>query len=118
MYPFWSFWQLFFFSQSFSFLLFWNYSPKLEEGNSEYDGDKVEEFYKKLFDDLNVDAEENAELMGFFSANIPPKESLVPLRATAFKAAVDYLSDDKANNISVLRCINVAVHCFERTCLL
>jgi hypothetical protein len=66
---------------------------------------------------LNVDAEENAELMDFFSANIPPKEYLVSLRATAFKAAVDHLSDDKEKNISVLRCINVAVHCFERTCL-
>jgi hypothetical protein len=68
---------------------------------------------------LTVDAEENAELMDFFSTNIPPKESLVSLRATAFKAAVDSLSDnDKENNIAVLRCINVAVHCFERTCLL
>lgn len=93
--------------------------PKSEEGNSEFDAEKVEEFYKTLFDDSGVDSEENEELMAFFAENIPPKESLISLRALAFKSAVGFLKeDDKQSNISVLRCINVIVHCFEFSCLL
>jgi len=91
--------------------------PKLADGNSEFDGEKVETFYKELFADLSVDMEENAQLVDFFKENIPPAASLVSLRATAFKAAVDFLGDDKETNIALLRCINVAVHAFERNCL-
>jgi hypothetical protein len=94
-----------------------HYSPKLADGNSEFDAEKVEEFYKGIFADLSVDMEENASLLSFFQDNIPPADSLVTLRATAFKAAVEFLSDDKESNISLLRCINVAVHGFETACL-
>jgi hypothetical protein len=93
-------------------------SPKLADGNSEFDGEKVEEFYKGLFSDLTVDKEENAEMLAFFQENIPPVGSLVALRATAFKAAAEFISeDDKDTNIALLKCINVAVHGFETTCL-
>ena len=92
-------------------------SPKLEDSNAEYDGDKVEEFYKGLFSDLSMDHEENDELVAFLQENIPPAENLVSLRATAFKAAVDFLTDDNENNISLLKSINVVVHAFETTCL-
>lgn len=81
------------------------------------DAEKVEEFYKGLFGDLAVDQEENADLLAFFQENIPPAGSLVTMRATAFKAAVEFLTDDKDTNISLLRCINVVVHGFETTCL-
>ena len=92
-------------------------SPKSADGNSEFDGDKVVEFYKGLFADLSVDSEENADLVAFFEENTPPTASLVSMRAFAFKAAVDFLTDDKDTNVSLLRCINVAVHAFENTCL-
>lgn len=91
--------------------------PKNAEGNSEYDGEKVEEFYKGLFGDLSIDREENAELISFFQDNIPPAGSLVSLRATAFKAACEFLTDERETNVALLRCINVAVHGFETTCL-
>ena len=40
--------------------------PRLPGGNSEYDGDKVEEFLKGIFSDTGVDQEENQELLAFF----------------------------------------------------
>lgn len=93
------------------------FSPKNADGNSEFDGDAAEEFYKGLFSDLSVDSEENADLVAFFEENTPPAAGLVSLRAFAFKAAAEFLSDDKDTNISLLRCINIAVHAFENTCL-
>jgi hypothetical protein len=92
-------------------------SPKDSDGNSEYDGEKAEEFFKGVFSDLSVDREENEDLFAFFKENIPPAESLVSLRATAFKAAIEFLTDDKETNTSLLRCINVVVHAFETTSL-
>jgi hypothetical protein len=92
--------------------------PKLSEGNSEFDSDKVGAFYAGLFADLKVDMEENEELVAFFDENTPPSDNLVSLRATAFKSAVDFLSEDHATNISLLRCINVVLDAFEKTCLL
>ena len=86
-------------------------------GNSVFDGRKVEEFYKELFEDMIISRKENSELMAFFKENIPPAGSLVALRATAFKAAVEYLSDEKQTNITLLKCINVVVHAFESSCL-
>jgi hypothetical protein len=86
----------------------------LPYGNCEYDGDKVEAFYKDLFSDLAIDMEENKSLVEFFEKNIPPRGSLISLRATAFKAAVGCLGDDKSSNIALLKCINVAVHNLEQ----
>ena len=92
-------------------------SPKLPAGKSQYDNDKVEEFYNNILTDGSIDSEENAELIDFFSQNMPPKESLVTLRATAFKVAANHLSENKSKNVALLRSINVIIHCFESTCL-
>lgn len=86
---------------------------RLPSGNSEYDGDKVEEFLKGIFSDTGVDQEENQELLAFFQENIPPSDSLVTMRAAAFKTAADSLSDDKEANVNLLRSVNVVVHDFE-----
>ena len=74
-------------------------------------------FYKSVFDGLTVTEDENKELYDFFDQNKPSKDFLVTARAMAFKAACDYISDDKAENVKLLKCINVAVHAFEKTCL-
>lgn len=92
-------------------------SPKNADGNSEYDRVEVEKFYKELYFDLSVDPEENTDLKAFFEENTPPAGDLVSMRATAFKAAVDSLTEDREANVSLLRCVNVAVHAFETTCL-
>jgi hypothetical protein len=100
---------------SYTVFIRFSYSPKLPYGNCEYDGSKVEEFYKEIFSDLAVDQEENKSLVDFFEKNTPPQINLVSLRATAFKVAVDYLGDDKSTNISLLKCINVVIHNLEQT---
>ena len=94
-----------------------NYRPKSADGNSDFDAEKAEEFYQGLFSDLSVDREENEDLHQFFEENTPPAADLVSLRATAFKAAVEHLTDDRETNVALLRCINVVVHAFETTCL-
>jgi hypothetical protein len=86
------------------------------DGNSEYDGDRVEAYFQDIFSDLTVNQDENQELVSFFQENIPPADSLVAMRAAAFKAAVDCVADDKETNVSLLRCINAIVHNFEMTC--
>lgn len=91
--------------------------PKDANGNTEYDSEKVDEFYKNIFSDLSVDRDENEDLFTFFQRNIPPADNLVALRAAAFKAATDFLTDDKENNTALLRCVNIVVNAFERTCL-
>jgi len=91
--------------------------PRESEG-TEFDADGAEEKIRGLYSDLTVDNEENEDLFNYFQENIPPVGSLVTLRATAFKAAVDFLNDDKENNVALLKCINVVVHAFERVCLL
>ncbi|CAB9498579.1 specific endoribonuclease-B [Seminavis robusta] len=75
------------------------------------------EYYKGLFGDLSVDQEENAELFQFFKSNKPSSEFLVGARASAFKAACDFLSGDKDQNVKLFKCVNVVVHAFEKTCL-
>ena len=68
--------------------------PKSDDGNSEYNDDEICEFYTKLYQDLSVDTEENDDLKEFFTNHIPPKSSLIQMRANAFKVAVPFLSDD------------------------
>eukprot|EP00529_Nitzschia_sp_RCC80_P023058 CAMPEP_0113489350 /NCGR_PEP_ID=MMETSP0014_2-20120614/26483_1 /TAXON_ID=2857 /ORGANISM="Nitzschia sp." /LENGTH=476 /DNA_ID=CAMNT_0000383083 /DNA_START=104 /DNA_END=1534 /DNA_ORIENTATION=+ /assembly_acc=CAM_ASM_000159 len=84
--------------------------------SSAYDDDAAQEFFSGIFSDLSIDQEENADLVAWFEANVPPEDSLVSMRATAFKSAVDHLSDDKDANTKLLRCINVVVHNFEQAC--
>ena len=75
------------------------------------------EFYTNLYNDLSVDQEENVELKEFFESHVPPKSSLIQMRANAFKVAVPFLSNDRDKNVSLLRCINIVLHNFETTCL-
>mmetsp|Transcript_11821 Transcript_11821/g.20028 ORF Transcript_11821/g.20028 Transcript_11821/m.20028 type:complete len:480 (-) Transcript_11821:1052-2491(-) len=92
--------------------------PKDGLDGSNFDEDKLTELYTSFFGDLVIDKEENQELMTFFGENGPPKDKLVSCRASAFRIACDFLSeDDKAANIKLLKCINVLVHDFEMTCL-
>jgi hypothetical protein len=84
---------------------------------SNFDRDKVDDFFNSLFADLTVDSEENTEMMNFFeSENTPPADDLIGTRASAFRIACDYLTDDRDNNIKLFRCINAAVHAFEMSC--
>jgi len=79
---------------------------------------KVEEFYSSIFADLKVDQEESQELVEYFSSLNPPPDKLVWLRASAFRIGSGFLSDDNEQNDSLLRAINVIVHCLEKTCML
>ena len=92
--------------------------PKDLNDTSSFDEDKLLEFYRGLFSDLSVDQEENQELAAFFTEeNPPPKDQLVNVRASAFRIGCEYLTDEKASNVSLLRCINVVVDSFEECCL-
>lgn len=86
---------------------------KLPGGNSDYDSDKVEAYFQGIFSDLSVDQDENEDLQTFFQENIPPSDSLVAMRAAAFKSAVDFIADDKESNTNLLRCLNKVVQSFE-----
>ena len=92
-------------------------SPKDPDGNSDFDADNAEDFFKSVFSDLQTDQEENEDIFTFFKRNIPPAASLVTLRATAFKVAADLLTDDNESNVALFRCVNVVVHAFENVCL-
>lgn len=77
----------------------------------------MNELYKALFEDLVVDTEENQQLMELFQTSPPPKDKLIFARASAFRIGSEFLSDDKATNVKLLKCINVVVHDFEMSCL-
>jgi poly(U)-specific endoribonuclease len=88
------------------------------EGTDAYDEDKVSEFYSNVYSDLSVDREEAQELTDFFSSeNPPPVDKLISTRASAFRVACDFLSEDQETNVKLLKCINVVVHAFETSCL-
>ncbi|CAJ1969494.1 unnamed protein product [Cylindrotheca closterium] len=91
--------------------------PATAEGNADFDAEGAEAKIRSIYEDLSVDNAENQDLFEYFQGNTPSVDNLVSLRATAFKAAVDFLSDDKDKNVELLRCINVVVHAFERVCL-
>jgi len=74
----------------------------------------IEAFYHGIFADLTIDSEEASELKDFLTQLNPPPDKLVKLRATAFKVACDYLSeDDNDKNVQLLRTINYVVHAME-----
>jgi len=78
---------------------------------------KFEDLYRDVFSDLKVDREESKELIDFFQDMKLPVNKLIWARATAFKIGCEFLSEDKASNVSLLRCINVLIHYLERTYL-
>jgi len=93
--------------------------PKTSEGTGgDFDAEGAEAKIRSVYEDLSIDNEENQELFDYFQGNTPPVANLVSLRATAFKAAIDFLSEDKDKNVALMRCINCVVHAFERVCLL
>ena len=81
----------------------------------------TENFFRRVFNDLTVDYEENEELKEKFQAMNPPPDKLVWIRAAAFRIGCEFLSDDgsdKGADIALLRCINVIVHALETTCMM
>lgn len=76
---------------------------------------KTELFYRDIFGDLTLDREESAELVEFFDSSNPPPDVLVWLRATAFRIACEFLTDDNDANVSLLRCVNAMVHALEQS---
>uniref|UniRef100_A0A7S1Y3M7 EndoU domain-containing protein n=1 Tax=Grammatophora oceanica TaxID=210454 RepID=A0A7S1Y3M7_9STRA len=93
--------------------------PKPLEGTDKFDDDKVSEYFTSILEDLSVDRDENQELFDFFTTeNPPPPDKIIYTRASAFRIASGLLTDDKATNTQLLRCVNVLVHAFEQTCLM
>lgn len=74
---------------------------------------KVEAFYRSIFEDLTVDREEAQELIDFFQEANPPPDTLVSLRASAFRIGSEFLTDDNDTNVAVLKAINAIVHAVE-----
>lgn len=77
----------------------------------------VESTYRSYFADGKLDWNESAQLAGFLEELNPSPDLLVWLRATSFRIACEYLSDDKETNVGLLRTINAIVHAIETTCL-
>jgi hypothetical protein len=79
---------------------------------------KVVAFYRDIFADLTVDREEAAELNAFLASLNPPPDKLLWIRATAFRIAAEFLSEDsKDANVSLLRTVNYLVHAVEANCM-
>lgn len=75
---------------------------------------QIEQFYNKIFSDLTIDSGEAAELNKLMSALNPPPDKLTKLRASAFKVASNYISDDNEKNTQLLRTINSVVQVVEQ----
>jgi hypothetical protein len=75
---------------------------------------KVEDLYRSVFSDLTVDREEGEELTDFFTEMNPPPDTLVSLRASAFKIGSDFLTDDNDKNVALMKAINAIVHAIEK----
>jgi len=89
--------------------------PKSKEMS--FDESEVEALYRKIFEDLLIEADESKELAAFYKNTPPPKDKLRWTRASAFRIGSEFVTDDKAKNIALLRCINSVVHSFELNCL-
>jgi poly(U)-specific endoribonuclease len=81
--------------------------------------DDLSEFYRGVFDELNIDADETQQIDKYFKESNPPEsQDLVATRALAFKVACECISDDDADhNTNLLKCINTVIHSFECSCL-
>jgi len=82
-----------------------------------FDESEVEALYRSIFSDLLIDSDESEELMALYKNTPPPKDKLRWTRASAFRIGSEFVTDDKAKNIALLRCINSVVHSFELNCL-
>lgn len=78
---------------------------------------KVVSFYREIYADLSVDHEEAAELNAFLAGLNPPPDKLMWMRASAFRIASEFLTDDNDSNVKLLRTVNYIVHAIEANCL-
>ena len=85
-----------------------------DECENEFDKDQAEDLFRQIYSDNVVDDEENTSLFEFFKQFIGclDFDEIVSLRASAFRIASEFLSD---NNMNLLRSINVIVHALELT---
>jgi hypothetical protein len=74
---------------------------------------KIESFYRSVFEDLTVDRDEAQELVDFFQDINPPPDTLVFLRSTVFRIGSEYLSEERDNNVALFKAINAIVHAIE-----
>lgn len=82
-----------------------------------FDESEMEALYRKIFEDLLIEADESQEIVAFYKNTPPPKDKLRWTRASAFRIGSEFVTDDKTKNIALLRCINSVVHSFELNCL-
>lgn len=73
----------------------------------------IERCLSNIYADLTIDRDEAADLDDFLKNLNPPPDKLFKLRSTAFRMACKLLSEDKKNNISLLRTVNYVVHAIE-----
>ena len=88
----------------------------------------LESLYRSTFADRLVTPEESSSLVEYFSclqsvangSSTPPMtpQQIIWLRAFAFKIASEFIDDDPAENIKLLKAVNAVVHALETTCLL
>lgn len=92
--------------------------PTVEDNGNYFDTQKAEELYRAVLQDVSVNRDENNDLKSFFkTTNTPPKNRLTWARATMFRIGSEYLSDNRAKNVALLKSINILVHAFETSCL-
>lgn len=94
-------------------------TPKSKDGadDGDFNESEVEDFYREIYADFTVDREECQNLMNFFKDLQPNPSKLIWTRVTAFRIASEFLTDDKSNNVSLLKCINAIVRALELTCM-
>ena len=79
---------------------------------------QVESTYRSYLADGQLDWNESAQLVAFLTELNPSPDLLVWLRASAFRIACEYLSeDDRDANVGLLKTVNAIVHAIETTCL-
>ncbi len=92
--------------------------PLVPDTSDSFDEDGVEKFLRNIYADLSLDVDESKEVMNYFKEeNVPPKSKLLWSRSTAFRIGCDFLSEEKSDNIKLLKCINAVVHAMEVTCM-
>lgn len=76
--------------------------------------------YRKIYNDNELDWEENLELITFLIELNPPPDKILWLRSTAFRIGCEFLSEDgnKDHNVALLRSMNGIVHAIEKNCLI
>ena len=74
-------------------------------------------YYREIYSDRVVTQDESDDVKQMFLEANPPPDKLIKLRASAFRIASEFLSEDTDSNTSLLRSINALVHALETTCM-